>query len=317
MRSINTAVLIGSAVGIWISLTASSASAGFGTAYSATSRGQGLDDNPQRTPTTYKPIGGSGTGTAGVCYMTKVTGSFRGDGSSGAGEYAVIGVDSSGFYYLEVQSDTAYGGGNNVGPQATMNCINTTQIGIPAGHLNNFSTTLQTEMNTFGHGNILNTNSNHWIPWSGVRGYMLYSGAGAKSDVVSASFLGILGAAQSYPVGTCGVTPECQLTTYGWDTGSSGTGQDFAFDATFRDWECDLNDADGDGGPTCQLASGYSASSPTSICWLSSIKGYWNSQASAKIVGSGTHWELDMAGDTNANATWASATCMTVPQTGL
>jgi len=303
----------------------SEACPGPGTCYSIDST-QG-DDTLYTNVSTYTGLGssGNGVGTPGVCYMVSVNGNFR-----GKGEFMNITGSSSGYYEIEAASHyPGYGGAADKGPGGTMECLSATQLGIPSGHLSNYTTTFKdpNAYNYFLGGAGLTddtVSSNDFVPWSGVGGFMWWDNASAQTEVTSQTLITsvpsiLVEATNNFSTNTiCNSWPQCQITTYAWDNGSSVNGEAFSFNGTYYNYECDLTGNDGHGGPTCELASGYSASSPTSVCWISGIAGFWDHNSKAVITGSGTHWYLDMYQDSQGNSNvWGYATCMVYPQTGL
>ncbi len=312
MNSDQTSTLLAAALAGVALLFASPANANYGSSCSANS-----NTNPPTASCTVAltPFGsgGNGTGTPGVCYITSVTGAFR-----GAGEGVRIETASNGDYELYVEEDMGWGGGTGHGPEASMNCLSASQLYMPSGHISNYnSVTHDPHATAQGIGSFTETNTMALVAWSGAEGFLWWNNAASDLDIASSATYQspdwTVGVEENFVPGsgTYACQPgQCMMTTFSYDTKSSVNGQGFSI--LGGSWN--NNPCGGTATPyECTLAPGYSSTSPSSVCWIAGILGYWTHDSSASITHSGSDWVLEVTtGDTGEGGTYAYAMCMSI-----
>ncbi len=243
--------------------------------------------------------GGGGPGTPGMCYLTKVAGSFR-----GFGESLQVG-QSNGYIALIASADTHFDDQTpNDGPRGTMHCVTLSNLGASPSQISSFfsgthfTQALSVGVGGTGASSIGNGTAGQWSQFAGVNGRMrsvTATGEGGSNQLLStgdelnANFQDV-----------CTASPtECAIRAYGivvWSTLS------FTYVP---------NGATATGNQDLPLSN-----SSTTLCMINYLSGYWDNSTSAVIQAEGDgNWHLVQTSSAGGGHSASStANCLPIAQ---
>jgi hypothetical protein len=246
------------------------------------------------------PIGAPGIVTnsdAGFCWITAISGSFR-----GSNEYAGIFPNGSGYFRAEVRSNTSYDGVTGVGPAMSMKCRNLTDF-TALGNVGAFS---HSGFSVSGSGGSPNygqatssANSGSMYPWGGVNGRL--GDACAATWMISAMDHGSDTAFSRWAY-ACPLPfqANCNMTAYTNEIRSN----------TYT-WTYSVTGASASNTADVQLVS----NSPAQECYVDGVWGWWTATSSAKVeVQADGYWHLVTNKGSAALGMGAYAACFPLAQ---
>jgi hypothetical protein len=265
--------------------------------YSVSTRSPVSDNTMVTSTATVGRVGIVSNANAGFCWITNISGSFR-----GSGEFALIGVTGSGYYQAGVKSNTSYDGVNGVGPAMTMRCRPLTDF-TALGNVGSFTSSSFSVSGSGGSPNYGQatspTTAGSMYPWGGLEGRL--GDAGTSTWMISAMDHGSDVAFSRWAYACPLPNPtNCKMLT-ATNTVSSNTYM----------WTYSVAGASATNTADVQLIS----NSPAQECYLDGVWGWWTSTSSAKVEVQGDgYWHLVTNKGSAALGIGAYAACFPINQ---
>jgi hypothetical protein len=219
------------------------------------------------------------------------------------GEYAVIGVNASGYYQAKVRSATGYDGATGVGPAMSMRCRPLTDF-VDISLVGNFTSTAYGSSGSPPSGGTnygqttTGVTSGKMFPWAGLEGR--FGSAGSSTWMISAIDHGTDTAfsrwAKACPLDA---GAYCMVSSNAWQTSSAS-----------NTWTYSVT-----GASAANTADVTLVSSSGQECFIDGIWGYWTATSSARVETQGDgYWHLVTAKGSASLGIGAYASCFPINQ---